>query len=91
MIAVLGHPAMAAGFAILWGALACFWPLLPRQWHHHGFWTLVLGGVPVLGWLTYLWGPAFGVLFLGLGLSLLVWPPLAGLRRRRAPARRGVN
>ena len=44
---------------------------------------LVISGVPVLGWLTYLTGPAFGLLFLALGLSLLVWPPAQYLRRRR--------
>ena len=44
---------------------------------------LVVCGVPVLGWLTYLTGPAFGLLFLALGLSLLVWPPAQYLRRRR--------
>ena len=46
-------------------------------------WVLIISGVPVLGWLTYLYGPACGVLFLLLGLSLLVWPPVEALRRRR--------
>ncbi len=85
-----GHPFVAAFCAVLWGVLACLLPFVRLRWRHAALWTLVLCGVPVLGWLTYLCGPGFGVLFLSLGLSLLVWPPFE-TRRRRAVAQRGLR
>ncbi len=63
--------------------MACLLPFVRLRWRHSMLWTLVFFGVPVLGWLTYLCGPGFGVLFLALGLSLLVWPPFETRRRRR--------
>ena len=79
------HPLVAVIAAALWVAVACLLPFIRLRWHYATLWVLVACGVPVLGWLTYLCGPGFGVLFLSVGLSLLVWPPLAG--RRRAPQR----
>ncbi|MFT4012947.1 MAG: DUF2484 family protein [Paracoccus sp. (in: a-proteobacteria)] len=76
MILLAGHPAAAALCALLWAVLACLLPLLGPARRHQAIWVLILGGVPVLGWLTYLCGPVLGVLVLALGLSLLVWPPL---------------
>lgn len=84
MSLLAAHPLLAALLALLWGVMACLWPLVPARLAHAALWALVLTGVPVLGWLTYLCGPGFGVLFLSLGLSLLVWPPLSG----RGPGRR---
>ena len=89
MILLASHPLVAAGVAALWAALACLLPFLRAERHHIGFWTLVFVGVPVLGWLTYLWGPAFGVLFLGVGLLLLVWPPFSA--RGHTPANRTLR
>ncbi len=82
MIALASHPGTAAFCALAWAALACLLPLVPFARRHAAIWSLIVSGVPVLGWLTYLCGPGFGVLFLSLGLSLLVWPPMA--RRRVA-------
>lgn len=81
MILLVSHPLVAALLAVMWGISACLLPFVRPQWQHGALWTLVLFGVPVLGWLSYLCGPGFGVLFLSLGLSLLVWPPFAGRRR----------
>ena len=76
MIALASHPLAAALAALAWAVLACIVPCLRRPGRRHGMvCLLVLGGVPLLGWLTYLCGPGFGVLFLALGLSVLVWPP----------------
>ena len=85
MIFLASHPLAAALLAVMWGVTACMLPFVRLRWQYAALWALVLCGVPVLGWLTYLCGPGFGVLFLSVGLSLLVWPPLAG--RRRAPQR----
>lgn len=90
MMLLVGHPFVAAFCAVLWGVLACLLPFVRLRWRHAALWSLVLCGVPVLGWLTYLCGPGFGVLFLSLGLSLLVWPPFE-TRRRRALAQRGLR
>ena len=91
MIVLASHPLLAALLGALWAVLACLLPLFARRWHHVLFWALVFLGVPLLGWLTFLCGPGFGVLFLALGLSLLVWPPAELLRRRRGGAQRGLN
>ncbi|MDF3855382.1 DUF2484 family protein [Paracoccus sp. P2] len=91
MIALASHPATAALCALLWGVMACLLPFLRLRWRHSALWALVLCGVPVLGWMTYLCGPGFGVLFLALGLSLLVWPPFDPRRRRRALTQRGLR
>ncbi|UXU74897.1 MULTISPECIES: DUF2484 family protein [unclassified Paracoccus (in: a-proteobacteria)] len=82
MILLASHPLIAAGCAILWGICACLLPRVSARKRSAMLWGLVLTGVPVLGWLTYLLGPVFGVLFLSLGLSLLVWPPFGGRGRR---------
>lgn len=91
MIVLASHPAAAALFGLLWAVMACLLPLVRLRWRHTALWLLVLAGVPLLGWLTYLCGPGFGVLFLALGLSVLVWPPLALLRRDRGPAQDGLH
>ena len=90
MILLASHPFVAAGCAVLWAVAACLLPFARPRQRHAALWALVLCGVPVLGWLTYLCGPGFGVLFLSLGLSLLVWPPFE-TRRRRALAQRGLR
>lgn len=83
LAALAGHPGAAALAALAWAALACLLPMVRPKWQHSAIWSLIVTGVPVLGWLTYLCGPGFGVLFLALGLSLLVWPPIDWMRRRR--------
>ncbi|WP_347267231.1 DUF2484 family protein [Paracoccus sp. (in: a-proteobacteria)] len=90
MIMLASHPLMAALMGALWAVLACLLPLVRRRWRHAALWLVVLAGVPLLGWLTYLCGPGLGVLFLALGLSVLVWPP-AGLLRRLKPAPQGLR
>lgn len=85
------HPLIAVLAAGLWVAVACLLPFFRLRWRHAALWGLVVSGVPVLGWLTYLGGPACAVLFLLLGLSLLVWPPVEALRRRRHAPQRGMH
>lgn len=80
---IVTHPLAAVVLAMLWVMVACMLPLFRERWRPLTLAGLVLFGVPVLGWLTYLAGPACGVLFLSLGLSLLAWPPVEHLRRRR--------
>lgn len=83
MISFVNHPGAAALCAVLWAVMACLVPLVRMARRHSAIWALIFCGVPLLGWLTYLCGPGFGVLFLAVGMSLLVWPPLDAMRRRR--------
>lgn len=85
------HPLVPALCAVGWALVACMVPLIRQNHRLAAIWILVLAGVPILGWLTYLCGPGFGVLFLALGLSILVWPPLELLRARRSPDRHGAQ
>lgn len=73
---------IATGSAVIWVGLACLLPLVRLHWRGAALWTLVLLGVPVLGWVTFFWGPGFGVLIFAVGLSILVWPPMALFRRK---------
>jgi hypothetical protein len=92
VIVLESHPGLAALFAAIWAILSCAIPLMRMNWRHSATCMLVLAGVPLLGWLTYLCGPALGVLILSLGLSILVWQPLdLLLRRRRRPSRQGAQ
>lgn len=83
MSLLAAYPYVAVIVAVLWSGVACLLPFVRHHWQFAVLWALVVTGVPVLGWLTYLFGPAGGVLFLAIGLALLVWPPAEVLRRRR--------
>ncbi|WP_410216475.1 DUF2484 family protein [Paracoccus sp. (in: a-proteobacteria)] len=69
---VLSQPVAALVLAGGWLCLAWWLPRLPFRWRRHLLAGLVVLGVPILGWLTLLWGPGLGVLGLGLGLGLLL-------------------
>ena len=49
--------------------------MFPSRDHH---WTnayvLIAIGIPILGWVTYVHGPIWGLFFLGCGASVLRWP-----------------
>lgn len=83
MIALTHHPVLVVFCALIWVLIACLLPRLAPDRQHRARWSLVFCGVPVLGWLTLLCGPGFGMLFLAVGLSVLVWPPLEWRRRSR--------
>ncbi len=83
MSLLAAYPYAAFVAAVIWAGAACLMPFVRRGRQLAMLWVLVFAGVPVLGWLTYLCGPAGGVLFLAIGLSLLVWPPVETMRRHR--------
>ena len=80
MIALPSPPMAALLLTGLWLCLALLVPSLPRRWHSGTRWTLVVLGVPTVGWLTLLWGPGVGVAGFVLGL----WALLGRQARRRA-------
>lgn len=72
--------------AVLWGAAVLAVAVMPRRHHRPGAMGLVAAGVPILGWLTWVHGPAAGLVALGAGAAVLRWPPRhlgRWLRRRR--------
>lgn len=70
--------------AIVWGCLACLIPMIRSRHRFLAFCGAVILGIPVLGWLTLVAGPGLGVLAFGLGIAILVSPPIEVMRRRRA-------
>lgn len=74
---------LAAAVPLLWLALALLRPLAPERWRGRAEILLTVIGVPILGWLTYRWGPWFGIAALGIGAIAMLWPPVEALRRRR--------
>lgn len=57
--------------AAAWLALALTLPMVQRRCRADGFWIAVAVAVPLLGWLTYAWGPGPGVLGFIAGLLAL--------------------
>ncbi len=61
--------------ALVWLVLANVIAMLPSRDHH---WRaaafLIAVGIPILGWVTYVNGPLWGLLLLAAGASVLRWP-----------------
>jgi hypothetical protein len=63
-------------------AAACGWVVaasligaLPsRDRHWRAAYVLIALGIPILGWLTYVDGPVWGLAALAAGTSILRWP-----------------
>ncbi len=63
-------------------ALGCLWliaanliAMLPsRDYHWRAAYGLIAVGIPILGWVTFVGGPLWGMVFLAAGASLLRWP-----------------
>lgn len=66
-------PALIA--ACLWIVTASAIGVLPSRDHHwRAAYGLIAVGIPILGWLTYVEGPIWGLVALGAGVSILRWP-----------------
>ena len=62
-------------FGCLWLILANLIAMLPsRDYHWRAAYVLIAIGIPILGWLTWIGGPLWGMTFLAAGASLLRWP-----------------
>lgn len=59
MTGTLANGAIAAAAA--WLCLALALPAVRARWRVHCFWGAVAIAVPLLGWLTWAWGPGPGV------------------------------
>ncbi len=61
--------------ALLWLVLANVIAMFPSRDHHwRAAYALIAVGIPLLGWVTYVNGPLWGMLLLAGGASILRWP-----------------
>ena len=79
---------LALGFA--WLIAANLVAMMPsRDRHRRAALALIVPGIPLLGWITWVNGPLWGLAFLLGGASVLRWPLSRlwrGLRPLRGPA-----
>ncbi|MGR3463313.1 DUF2484 family protein [Limimaricola sp.] len=70
--------------AALWLVAANLAAMLPSRDNHRSCATiLVVIGVPLLGWVTFAFGPVAGVVLMAAGVSVLRWPLMLLGRLRR--------
>ena len=81
---------MPAGLVTLvgvlgWLVLATLQRRLQPRHRNRAFWTLILIGIPILGWLTLNGGPMAGVAGLAVGIAVLLWAPRRRIGHRATP------
>lgn len=78
--------------ALVWLVAANLLAMLPSRDNH---WTrayiLIVIGVPLIGWVTWVNGPVMGVLVLAAGASVLRWPVIYLGRWLRSRLRPGAD
>lgn len=67
--------------AALWVVVACAAGMAPQRFHWPAAWALIATGIPILGLVTFAMGPAFGLIALVAGASILRWPILRAGQR----------
>lgn len=72
----------------VWVVLACCAGLAPQRFHWPAAWVLIATGIPLLGYVTYILGPFWGVVCFAAGASILRWPLIRGWQRMRDAALR---
>lgn len=61
--------------ACLWLIAANLIGMLPSRDHHWRVaYALIALGIPLLGWVTWVEGPVWGLVLLAAGASVLRWP-----------------
>lgn len=72
--------------AALWAITANVIAMMPSRDHHwRAAYGLIAAGIPILGLVTWQYGPWIGLIVLGAGMSILRWPVIylgRWLRRR---------
>lgn len=70
---ILDYLPIVAG--LLWLVAANLLGMIPsRDNHWRRAYVLIAIGVPLLGWITYAFGPWIALAFLACGASILRWP-----------------
>lgn len=72
--------------ACIWALAASLSAMAPGRFHWPAAWVLIVLGVPLLGWITFVHGPVVGLLVLAGGMSVLRWPVIFLLRALRRVA-----
>lgn len=67
--------------ACLWALAACLIGMGPRRYHWPAAWVLIATGIPILGYVTLILGPVWGLICMAAGASVLRWPLLMAGRR----------
>lgn len=71
--------------ALVWLVVANLLGMIPsRDGHRARAVGLIVVGVPLLGWVTWVNGPVVGLVVLAAGVSVLRWPVLFLLRGIRS-------
>jgi tetrahydromethanopterin S-methyltransferase subunit C len=65
----------------LWVVAACVAGMAPQRYHWPAAWVLIGTGIPLLGLVTLTMGPAWGLIALAAGASILRWPILRAGQR----------
>lgn len=58
--------------AVLWGVLTAAFGLTPPTLRERSLWVAIPAGVPLVGWITYEWGPGPGVACFLFGIILVI-------------------
>ena len=81
----------ALGAAFLWLIVANVIAMLPSRDQHWRFaFGLIAVGIPILGWVTWMAGPIWGMVMLAAGASVLRWPVVYLWRWLRRQVARGA-
>lgn len=73
---------LALGLAGVWLAAALMLGYVPPVRRPAVAWGLAVLGIPVLGFLTYIWGPGLGVMGFAIGLMILRWSAVLTASRK---------
>lgn len=61
--------------ALVWLVVANVTGFFPsRDKHWRAAYVLIIVGIPILGWVTWMNGPIVGLIILCMGASVLRWP-----------------
>ncbi len=69
--------------ACLWAILACLVAMGPQRYHWPAAWALIATGIPLLGYVTLVLGPIWGLILMAAGASVLRWPLIRAGQRMR--------
>ena len=66
---------LSLALALVWLVLANVLAMIPSRNNHWArAYALIIVGVPLVGWVTWVNGPIVGLLVLAAGASVLRWP-----------------
>lgn len=69
-------------YAFLWMIAANVIAIFPsRDQHWRAAYVLIVLGIPILGWVTWVHGPIWGLVLLACAASVLRWPLIHLWRR----------